>query len=54
MAAVPAYDCRIVDKLRLFGRCLIRGSVALLVVVVVLTHLDVEEVEWSPEDDFGL
>jgi hypothetical protein len=42
VAADPAYDCGVVDEL-VFGRCMIRGSVGLL--VGVLTHLLVEEVE---------
>ena len=42
MAADPAYDCGVVDEL-VFGRCMIRGSVGLL--VGVLTHLVVEEVK---------
>ena len=42
VAADPAYDCGVVDEL-VFGRCMIRGSVGLL--VGVLTHLVVEEVK---------
>jgi hypothetical protein len=42
VAADPAYDCGVVDEL-VFGRCMVRGSVGLL--VGVLTHLVIEEVE---------